>query len=205
MIIELLNQFIEKLLYTISALGYPGIAILMAIESSIIPLPSEAVLIPAGVLVAHGEMNASIVIIAAVVGSVLGALCSYYIAFRLGRAAVNHLVAKYGRLLLLDVETMYRTERYFAQHGEITTFVGRLLPVVRHLISIPAGFGRMPLLKFTCFTALGATIWSIILVSIGYFIGENATRLHTSLNLITWISIGSAFIILIVYLFFRKR
>ena len=149
-------------------LGYPGIVILMAIESSFLPLPSELVMPPAGYLAAKGELSFVLAIACGVVGSILGALANYGLAHWLGRAVVRRI----GKYVWISEKSLERSERYFAEHGEISTFMGRMLPVIRHLISIPAGVARMDLAKFVTFTGLGALVWCTVLTWIGWFIGR---------------------------------
>jgi membrane protein DedA with SNARE-associated domain len=165
----MLERLIEWLLQTLLHLGYPGIVALMAMESSILPVPAELVMPPAGYWVAKGELNPWIVLACGTIGSVLGALANYWMAHVLGRAFVR----RFGRYVLLSQRSMDRTERFFADHGEISTLVGRLLPVVRHLISIPAGIARMSVSRFATFTAIGAFAWCAVLTGIGYFLGRN--------------------------------
>src|SRR5205807_3485646 len=131
-------------------LGYPGIVILMAIESSFLPLPSELVMPPAGYLAAKGELSFVLAIACGVLGSITGALANYGLAHWLGRAVVRRI----GKYVGISEKSLERSERYFAEHGEISTFMGRMLPVVRHLISIPAGVANMNLAKFITFTGL---------------------------------------------------
>ena len=169
--LNFLSSFIESILALISGLGYLGIFIGMTIESSFIPLPSELILIPAGALIARGEFSFLPVFFAAIFGSVLGALINYSLALFLGRKTVEIMIAKYGRFFFLTKKNLKKTDIYFKEHGEITTFIGRLLPLVRHLISLPAGFAKMKINKFVLFTALGAGIWSLVLISAGYFFG----------------------------------
>jgi membrane protein DedA with SNARE-associated domain len=165
----MLERLVDWLLRTMLDLGYPGIIALMAMESSILPVPSELVMPPAGYWVAKGQMNVWVVLACGTIGSILGALANYWVAQLLGRAFVR----RFGRYVLLSERSLERAERFFADHGEISTLVGRLLPVVRHLISIPAGIARMPLPRFVLFTGLGAFAWCAVLTWIGYFLGRH--------------------------------
>ncbi len=165
----MLERLVDWLLHALLDLGYPGIMALMAMESSVLPVPAELVMPPAGYWVAKGEMNVWIVLACGTIGSIVGALANYWLAQLLGRA----LVRRFGRYLLLTERSLNRTERFFADHGEISTLVGRLLPVVRHLISIPAGIARMNLSRFVLFTGLGAFAWCAVLTGIGYFLGRH--------------------------------
>jgi membrane protein DedA with SNARE-associated domain len=166
---SMVERLISWLLTTLLTLGYPGIVLLMAIESSILPLPSELVMPPAGYWVAKGKLSLPIVLLCGTAGSVIGALANYWVAQLLGRAFVR----RFGRYVLLSERSLERAERYFAIHGEISTLVGRLLPVIRHLISIPAGIARMPLSRFVTYTAVGAFAWCAVLTGIGYFLGQH--------------------------------
>ena len=165
----MLERFIQWLLHGLLDLGYPGIIALMAMESTVLPLPSELVMPPAGYWVAKGEMNFVVAVASGVLGSILGSLANYGVARWLGRAFVRQL----GKFVLVSEKSLERSERYFAAHGEISTLMARMLPVVRHLISIPAGIARMSLPKFVTYTGLGALIWCTILTWIGYFLGRN--------------------------------
>jgi len=170
----MVEQFIDWLLHGLLDLGYLGIVALMAVESSVLPLPSELVMPPAGYWVAKGEMNAVAVVACGVLGSILGALANYGLAHWLGRAFLR----RFGRYLFVSTKALDRTERYFAAHGEISTMMARMLPVIRHLISLPAGIARMSLPKFILYTGLGAFIWCGILTWIGYFLGQNEGMLR---------------------------
>ncbi|POZ52317.1 DedA family protein [Methylovulum psychrotolerans] len=165
----MLHEVINWLVTTIGSMGYTGIFLLMAMESSVIPIPSEIIMPPAGYLVHEGKMNMALVIVSGTLGSLFGAYVNYFAAHWLGRP----LLVKYGHYVLIREETLVRVERYFAEHGEISTFIGRLLPVIRHLISIPAGLAGMNHLKFSLYTLLGAFLWVTILTFVGYFLGEN--------------------------------
>lgn len=165
----MVERFILWLVATLKILGYSGIVALMAIESSILPLPSELVMPPAGYLVAKGEMSLWTVLLCGTAGSVIGAVANYWVAQLVGRAFIR----RFGRYVLLSEGSLQRAERYFAAHGEISTLVGRLLPVIRHLISIPAGIARMPLGRFVTYTAVGAFAWCSVLTAIGYVLGRH--------------------------------
>jgi membrane protein DedA with SNARE-associated domain len=164
-----MHELINWLVQTIGALGYPGIFLLMAMESSVIPIPSEVVMPPAGYLAQQGQMNMAFVILCGTAGSLFGAYVNYFAANYLGRP----LILKYGKYVWITEEKFSKVERFFNDHGEISTFIARLLPVVRHLISLPAGLVGMNHLKFSLYTLLGAGIWVTVLSYIGYFIGAN--------------------------------
>jgi len=165
---SIMHELISWLVTTIGALGYPGIFILMAMESSVIPVPSELVMPPAGYLAQQGQMNVFIAILCGTLGSLVGAYANYFAARHLGRP----LLLKYGKYVWISEQKFARVESFFLRHGEISTFIGRLLPVVRHLISLPAGLAGMNHLKFSLYTLLGAGIWVTVLTFIGYIIGE---------------------------------
>jgi membrane protein DedA with SNARE-associated domain len=153
--------------------GYWGIFLLMTIESSFIPFPSEIVMLPAGVLAHHGKLNLWLAILSGTAGSLAGGLINYYFARLVGRTFLD----RYGKYLLISPEQLHRAERMWDQHGELTTFVCRLLPAIRQLISLPAGLARMNLFRFCLWTSLGAGLWVTILTLTGYFLGEQATSL----------------------------
>jgi len=171
----MVSQFIDWILKVCLDLGYPGIVALMTMESSILPVPSELVMTPAGYWAAKGEMNFAVALLCGILGSILGALANYYGAQVIGRP----LIQRYGRYILLSEKNLERSERFFAQHGEISTLIGRLFPVIRHLISIPAGLHKMPLPKFILYTAVGAGVWCAILTYIGYFLGQHEASLRS--------------------------
>ena len=156
------------LVATIGKLGYGGLILLMAMESSVLPVPAELVMPPAGYLAYQGTMNLWLALACGTFGSMIGAYANYWVAGRLGR----WVFVRYGRFVLLSERSLERTERFFAAHGEIATFVGRLFPVLRHLISIPAGIARMNLKRFFIYTGAGASIWCAVLLGIGWLIGK---------------------------------
>ncbi|MBU2504070.1 MAG: DedA family protein, partial [Nanoarchaeota archaeon] len=175
----------------------------MTLESSFIPFPSEIILIPAGALIYQGEMNFFLVFFSGLLGSLVGASINYFIAFFLGRTAVDLLLDKYGGFLFLTKAKLQKADKYFENYGEITTFVGRLIFVVRQLISLPAGFARMNFKKFILYTALGAAIWTIILILMGYFLGN--TDISSAMKIITALLIGISALIVIIYKKLKRK
>lgn len=194
----MLTDVVNFVVDTVGSLGYIGIFIMMFLESSFFPFPSEVVMIPAGYLAYKGEMNLGLAIFFGILGSLGGALLNYFLAIRLGRA----FLVKYGRYFFIKEETIIKMEDFFKDHGHISTFSGRLIPAVRQYISFPAGLARMNLLVFSLYTSLGAAIWVIILAMLGYFIGDNEALVKEYLRYII-ISILFALAAL-GYFYYRK-
>lgn len=197
----MIEKFCLWLVSAVGVLGYGGLVILMAMESSFIPLPSELILPPAGYLVHQGRMNIFLVIAAGVLGSILGALFNYWIGIRFGR----DFLLRYGRYFGLNEHRYARTERFFLQHGEISTFIGRLLFGVRHFISFPAGVARMSLPRFVFYTGLGAAIWSTALTLLGYYVGREQALLHRYYRELTVVLVVFCLVVVAVYLIFYRR
>ena len=153
-------------------------------------------------LIAKGEMVFSLVFFAGLLGSLTGALINFFIALSLGRRAVAFFVDKYGKFLFITKEKIRKSDNYFKKHGEVTTFVGRLIPGVRQLISLPAGFSKMNLFKFSLFTALGAGLWTASLIYIGYFFGNNVELVKRNIMLIL---LFFSLIVIIIYLLLKRR
>jgi len=152
----------------------------MTIESSFIPFPSEVVMIPAGYLVATGKLNIFLTILMGILGSIAGAVINYAIGKYLGRS----LILKNKKFFFINESHLEWSERYFEKHGAKTTFFGRLIPVIRQYISIPAGFANMPFGKFVFYTSIGAGIWVTILTLLGYYVGQSvATNIVYIFNL----------------------
>ena len=154
---------------TISRLGYGGIVLLMAIESACIPLPSEIIMPFSGYLVSTGEMNLWLVGLAGAVGCVLGSIAAYYAGAWGGRPFIE----KYGKYILISHHDLDLADRWFQRHGDITIFIGRLLPVIRTFIAFPAGVARMSLWRFNLYTFVGSYIWSVGLAWVGMKLGEH--------------------------------
>lgn len=150
------------------ALGYPGLCLLMALESMIAPIPSEAVMPFAGFLVADGKFTCA----GAVAASSLGTMIGSWLGYAMGRYGGYPLVVRYGKYLLLDKEHLDLTVRWFERRGQLTIFVSRFVPVVRHFISIPAGVAKMNLVTFSIYTLIGGTLWNSFLLVLGHQLRE---------------------------------
>lgn len=205
MLLDLFDSIIGFVLDFVSSLGYFGIFILMTIESTIIPFPMEIILVPAGALAAQGEMSFVLILIAAILGSVAGALINYYLAYFIGRRGLNKLVHKYGKFVFMYEDSVVKSEKYFDKHGDVTTFVGRLIPGVRSFVSLPAGFAKMNLLRFMFYTGLGAGIWSAILIYLGYLFGDNIELIRNNLTSLTLVVVAFCLIVVLVYLLIWKK
>lgn len=168
MIDYLISFVVTPIVEVISAAGYAGIVVLMAIESACIPLPSEIIMPFAGYLVSIGQLSLLGVATAGAIGCNVGSTIAYYVAAKGGRPAFE----RWGSYVLVSPADMDRAERFFARYGAVTVFVGRLLPVVRTFIAFPAGLGRMPMMKFQVYTFLGSWPWSFALAYVGYVLGD---------------------------------
>jgi membrane protein DedA with SNARE-associated domain len=183
--------------------GYPLIGLLMAIESSIVPLPSEVIIPPAAYLAHTGKISLSLVgiVIAGTIGSWLGATLMYWAA----RTAGRPLVMRYGRYVFISPEKVEGAERWAAHYGSMGIFISRLLPVVRHLIGIPAGIVRMDYFKFSIYTLLGSGIWCAVLCWLGIKMGQDEKLMAGELHRITMWLAGAMLVLGGVYYFFVHR
>lgn len=149
--------------------GYPGLFLLITLESTLVPIPSELVMPFAGILAARGEFSLPVILVINSSAALLGSAISYWI----GAAGGKPLLLRYGKFALIRARDIELTERFFARHGKATILIGRFLPVVRHIISVPAGIARMPLAGFFTQTFIGSTIWGAILIVLGYHFGDS--------------------------------
>ena len=196
----MLAGIVEWIVQTVHEWGYGGIVVMMAVESTIVPFPSEVALIPAGYLASQGKMDPVLATLAGAAGSLLGASINYLVSMTLGRAIVERLCGYF----LVKPEKLDATYRFFARHGAISTFVGRLIPGVRHLISIPAGLARMNFALFALYTAAGAALWSAVLVAVGWWVGANQDLWQPMLHKATlWLFVGVG--ILVAFYVWRQR
>lgn len=169
-LLERIGEFVQSL---ILQMGYPGVGIVMFLENVFPPIPSEVVMPFAGFLVGRGELSFVGIWIAGVIGSVLGAIILYYIGMWVGDAVVRGFLRRYGKWIMTSEADYDRALKFFERYGTAVVFFGRLIPLVRSIISIPAGANHMPLPRFLLFTALGSAIWSGALAYAGVVLGEN--------------------------------
>ncbi len=191
-----MESIVNFLVNTIGSLGLIGIFLLMFLESSFFPFPSEVVMIPAGYLASKGDMNLFVVIGIGIAGSLAGAWFNYILASKFGRKFL---------LKFFSTQKVEKLESFFEKHGHISTFTGRLIPGIRQYISFPAGLAKMSGLKFTIYTILGAGIWVTILTLLGYFIGQNQELIHRYLKEITTITILFIVVLIVSYTLFQKQ
>jgi membrane protein DedA with SNARE-associated domain len=197
----MIRELAQTLVDLIFDWGYVGIFLLMAVESSFVPFPSEIVLIPAGYLASKGDMNIAMIMGSALGGSLLGAFINYYLALSLGRK----LLKRYGKYFFIKEEALDKMDAFFAKHGHISTFTGRLIPGIRQLISIPAGLARMNIVEFSLYTSLGAGLWALVLTLLGYFIGENQELIDTYLKQITIVVLVLIVLLVSWYAYAQKK
>ena len=181
-----MHEFLNWLVNTVGSLGYTGILVLMFVESTFIPLPSELVIPPAGYLIAQGQMNWAGVIAAGTVGSLLGALFNYGIAVYLGRP----FILRYGKYFGISQKHFMKGEAFFLRHGHISTFIGRLILGVRHYIS---------------YTAFGAGLWVVLLTYIGFFVGNNEERIMEVSRQWSVYVIAGCVLLIAVYVMWHKK
>jgi membrane protein DedA with SNARE-associated domain len=205
MLKELFSTVID---WYLAHINYGTITLLMAIESSFIPFPSEVIIPPAAWKAAQGDLNVYLVVLFSSLGALIGALFNYYFAFFLGRAVVYRFAeSKVGRLMLLSRKGVENAEAYFVRHGKTSTLIGRLVPAIRQLISLPAGLARMNLKDFILYTVAGSTLWNIILAALGYFLYTRKELLERYYTELSWLMIilGVGFVGYLIYKFLKKH
>ncbi len=195
------HQFVVWLADTVGQWGYPGIVVLMTLESSFFPFPSEIVIPPAAYLAAAGKMDFSLIILSGTLGSVLGAAFNYWLAICFGRPFIE----KYGRYLLIRPEVLHKADLFFQRYGHISTFIGRLLPGIRQYISLPAGLARMNFPVFCAATGLGAGIWVLVLACMGYWFGQNEHVVLANLRYVTAVSVVGCLLVIAGFLLRKKK
>jgi membrane protein DedA with SNARE-associated domain len=202
------HLFMPAITWYMQHLNYWTVTLFMAIESSFLPLPSEVVVPPAAWKAAQGELNIYLVIVAGTVGSIIGAACNYLLALTLGRKIIYAIVdTRLAHAFLINREKMEKSEVFYLRYGRSSTFIGRLVPVVRHLISIPAGFTKMRFSDFVLYTFLGSLIWNAILAAFGYFLYSQKELLNTYFKQLSFglLAVGVIFVIYVIIKSTRKK
>jgi membrane protein DedA with SNARE-associated domain len=189
-------------------INYATIILLMAVESSFFPLPSEIVIPPAAFKAAEGSLNMYLVMVCGTTGSVIGALFNYFLSITLGRKIIYKLAdTRLAAMLMINVKSVQKAEDYFIRNGKSSTLIGRLVPVIRHLISIPAGLAKMNIFDFIIYTLIGSAIWNVILTLLGYFLYSQKEILHKYYTEISYLFLilGIGFILYAIYKGIRKK
>lgn len=199
-----MNEFVELIKNFFADMGYVGIFVMMTIESSFIPFPSEAAMIPAGISVNEGKMSFLIAFLVGTAGAWLGATINYFIGFYLGAPVLKKFIEKYWKFVFLKIEHYNSAEKFFQKNGEKATLIGRFIPGVRQIISLPAGVFKMNFAKFSLFTIIGAGIWNIVLLLIGYFFAHKQKEILGDLR-IFGLTVLVFVIIYLAYHFWAKK
>lgn len=197
-----MEQLVHWIVNFVDATGYVGIFVMTFLESTFLPIPSEITMVPAGYLVQQGKMDMMTVFCASTVGTVGGAYLNYFIAKKFGRP----LLVRFQKYLFLNEKKIEKLDKFFEKHGEVSTFTGRLLPGIRHFISMPAGLARMRVEKFLLYTTLGGGLWMATLMGVGYFIGNNEALIKQALHqIVIAIAVGSVALFAVYWFFVQKR
>ncbi len=200
MLASVINVLVNFVSGTIGAIGYPGIVVLMAIESACIPLPSEIIMPFSGFLVATGKLNLHAVALAGAIGNLLGSIAAYALGFYGGRP----LIVRYGKYILIREHELKIADRFFERWGWATVFFTRMMPIVRTYISLPAGISRMNFTVFCVLTFLGSIPWSYLLTYVGFILGENWKQIEKYTKVLDVIVLA-VILILIAFFLFRRR
>ncbi len=196
-----MQEIVDLVVSVAREFGYLGIFIMMFLESTFFPFPSEVAMIPAGILAAKSEMNLLVAILVGTMGSLMGALFNYYLAKKYGRVGV----LKFGKYFFFNEKKLQKMETFFVKHGAFSTFFARLIPGVRQLVSLPAGLSKMNLGPFTLYTTLGAGLWVSVLALLGYVIGENEALVKEYLHQIVLGTLGFIVCASFLYIYLNKR
>jgi membrane protein DedA with SNARE-associated domain len=199
------DSIAEWVTSVIETLGYPGLTVLVALENVFPPIPSEIILPLAGFLTGQNRFSFVLVLIATTLGSLIGALVLYGIGLAIGQRRVNRLVERYGHWALLTPEDLTRSENWFDRYGPVAVFTGRLVPVVRSLVSIPAGYRRMPLGQFLLLTSFGSALWNGVLVGLGWALGENWHDIQEYVGWLQYVVIAVAAFLVLRFVWQRLR
>lgn len=195
----------EWVISVIETLGYLGLTVLVALENVFPPIPSELILPLAGFLTGQDRLSFPLVLVATTLGSLLGALLLYGIGMAAGQRGIRRLFERYGHWALLTSEDLTRAENWFDRYGPVAVFIGRLVPVVRSLVSIPAGYRRMPLGQFLLLTGFGSALWNGALVSLGWALGENWRQIEEYVAWLQYLVIAAVALLILRFVWQRLR
>jgi membrane protein DedA with SNARE-associated domain len=202
-------EFIQQVIdWYMQNIGYLTIFLLMLIESTVLPMPSELVIPPAAYLAAKGDMNIILVVLVGTAGALTGSLINYIVSYTLGRKIIYSLAdTKWAHLIFLTRDKVEKAEKFFINNGKTSTLIGRLVPGIRHLISIPAGLAKMPLHTFMLWTFIGAGVWNIVLSLLGYFFYTQQDLLQKYYGELKWgvIIVGVIFVIYLTVKSVKKK
>ena len=199
----LLPDFTKWATDLIDRLGYPGVGFLVALENVIPPIPSEVILPLAGFQADQGDFNLFLLIVVATIGSIVGAMILYTVGAVLGEDRIRRLVGRFGKYVLVTTGDIDKATSWFKRHGRSAVFFGRLVPVVRSLVSIPAGVEKMPLGTFLIYTAIGSAIWNTILIVAGYLLGTQYDRVEGFVKVFQYVVIA-AVLVAVAYFVYRR-
>ncbi len=197
----MLGTIIDYIVSFVEHLGYLGIFLMTVVEGTLIPIPNEITMIPAGYLVATGKMHMFGVLAVGILGNLVGGLITYYIAYHYGR----ELLKRFGKYVFFTEKKLAVIEKYFTEHGPISIAIGRIAPGLKHFISFPAGLAKMDLKIFSIFTVIGGGTWLIMLVLIGYFIGDNEAAIGPYLEKMQWFILVGIPLVITLYMLWKKK
>lgn len=203
--LQYISQLTSFAIKLVSDLGYPGIVLVMALENVFPPIPSEAVMPLAGFLVTTGRFNFILAVTMGVLGSLLGGLILYYLGAIIGSQKVRGFIEMYGKYLMISAEDLNAAEQWFNRHGERAVLLARMVPVVRSVISIPAGFIKMPLSRFIIYSTIGIACWTTLLTVVGVVLGNNWEKLSPVLRSFDFIVVGVLLVLLAYYVFKKTK
>lgn len=202
---KLFDWIAEWVVDVVERLSYAGLALLVAFENVFPPIPSELILPLAGFLIGQGRFSFPLVLLAVTLGSLAGALVLYGIGLAAGKTGLDRLVRRYGSWVLLKEEDLTRAEQWFDRYGPAAVFIGRLVPIVRSLVSIPAGYRRMPLGQFLLLTGIGSALWNGALIGLGWALGRNWTTIERYVGWLQYLFIAAAAALVVRFLWRRLR
>jgi len=197
-----LTQFVTNIILTFS---YPGIIFVTVVENIVTPIPSEIVFPWTGFLASQGKMNVLLISLSGAVGGLIGAIILYYIGYKLNSEKTKILVKNYGKYIFVKIEDLDKADEWFKKRGNLAIFVGRLIPIVRSLISLPAGYSKMNLFNFSFLTFLGTFIWSFVLTGLGYILGENWELVTKYLSKYEKLALASLIAVTVIFTYKHLR